>query len=51
MQELGVGRDFTSSIYSTFLSLCLDIAINEGEGYYLGIKLLKPAPESLLLYF
>lgn len=42
---------FTSSVYSTLLTLCLDIAINEGEGYYLGIKLLKPALESLSLYF
>lgn len=31
--------------------MCLDIAINEGEGYYLGIKLLRPALESLTLYF
>lgn len=42
---------FTSSVYSTLLTLCLDIAINEGEGYYRGIKLLKPALESLSLYF
>jgi len=49
-QELG-GRQGFYIVYSTFLTLCLDIAINEGEGYYLGIKLLKPALESLLLYF
>lgn len=31
--------------------MCLDIAINEGEGYYVGIKPLKPALESLSLCF
>lgn len=46
-----VDRVFTLSLYSTFLTSCLDIAINEGEGYYLGIKLLNPARESLSLCF
>lgn len=33
------------------LTVCLDKAIKEGEGCYPGIKLLKPALESLSLHF